>query len=191
MKDGIVQLMCDKNIFYDSNMNLYRYRMHCPECGKLGECRCYEKLDMLMDDIEEGIADFTCSAKCCLINGDWDELEDAMEEIGLEMNIKESLSKLTSEQSFKALKEFDTTQILLALLSVGSDLTFSEIKNPDHQKRLQILWEMGEAEDVLIENDIDYLPKCEDLTEKESQDILEILTDGAEFDCPAGEECPI
>ena len=78
MKDGFIRINDNNDIFYDSIEKVCRYRMHCSECEKLiPTCRCYHDLDCLLIDIEEGIADYTCSAKCCLVGGDWDELGEA------------------------------------------------------------------------------------------------------------------
>ena len=120
MKDGLIRLKVNINIFYDSVIKQYRYRMHCPECGTeiQNGCRCYNDLDILLMDIDDGIADFTCSAKCCLARDDWDELGEAMQTAGLNIDYK-------------------------------------------------------------------------DLSEEQSQTVLDILTDGADFESPGGEECAI
>ena len=193
MKYGLIRLKTNNNIFYDSIIKQYRYRMHCPECGKeiQGGCRCYDDLDILLGDIDDGIADFACCAKCCLVGGDWDEIGEAMQTVGLEKDIKKCLSALTEEQSFEALKQHDLKDVLCCLFCQNSDMTFSQIKNPTHQERLEILWELGDAKDILWENDIDYYTDCKDLSEKEAQAVLDILTDGGDFDCPSGEACAI
>lgn len=97
MKEGLIRLTDEKDVFYDSIEKVYRYRMRCPNCSKVGvNCRCYQDLDALLSDIGEGLADFTCSAKCALIIGDWDELDEAMQEAGLQgMELKD----LTEEEA--------------------------------------------------------------------------------------------
>jgi hypothetical protein len=193
LKDGLIRLKANKNIFYDSIIKQYRYRMHCPECEKEipDGCRCYDDLDVLLGDIDDGIADLTCCAKCCLINGDWDDLGEAMQEAGLKKDIKKCLSSLTVVQSYEALKQLNVKDVLWTLFCQNSDMTFLQVKNPTHQERLKILWELGDAKDVLWENDIDCCSDCKDLSEKEAQEVLDILTDGGDFDSPSGEACTI
>jgi len=98
LKDGLVRLKENENIFYDSVNGVYKYRMHCPECGKVIDyCRCYNDLHILYADIDEGIADYTCSARCCLLCGDWDEIEDALMDVEFNKNTK--LSNLSETQA--------------------------------------------------------------------------------------------
>ena len=77
------------------------------------------------------------------------------------------------------------------LLEQDSQFLLSQIKNPTHDERLEIIWIMGDVKDVLFENDIDYYPDCKDLTEEQAQEVLDFLTDGGEFDYPSGEECEV
>ncbi len=39
--DGHIKITGEDNLFYDSINNEYRYRMHCPYCGKVSGCWCY------------------------------------------------------------------------------------------------------------------------------------------------------
>ena len=192
MKDGFIRIKDNNDIFYDSIEKVYRYRMHCPECEKLiPTCRCYHDLDCLLIDIEEGIADYTCSAKCCLVGGDWDELGEAMQEIGLEKDLKECLKLLTETQSAEAFNELNINCVLKTLFEQSSQFTFSQIKDPSHEDRLEIIFIMGDVKTHLKEYDIDYYPDCKDLTEEQAQELLDFLTDGGEFDYPSGEECEV
>lgn len=194
MKSGLIRLKMNKNIFYDSVIKQYRYRMHCPICGDEVQsgCRCYDDLDVLLSDIDDGIADATCSAKCCLDDYvDWDYIEEAMQTVGLGKDIKKCLSELTEKQSLEALKEYDIKDILYTLFCEDSKLTFSQIKNPTHQERLEMLWELGEAEDILQDCNIDIYPDCKDLSEEDAQKVLDYLIDECDFDRPSGEACPV
>ena len=102
MKDGLIRLTGEKDIFYDSVEKVYRYRMHCPGCGKaINNCMCYQNLDRLCRDIIDGIADYTCSAKCALMLGGWDDLDEAMQATGIQDH---GINDLTEEQAKKVLK---------------------------------------------------------------------------------------
>jgi len=99
LKDGLIRLKENKDIFYDSVDGVYKYRMHCPYCGKvIDNCRCYNDLQKLSIDIDDGIADYSCCAKCCLLNDDeWDDIEDALIDAKLDKNTK--LSDLSETQA--------------------------------------------------------------------------------------------
>ncbi len=102
MKEGLIRLTDEKDIFYDSVEKVYRYRVHCPNCGKVANnCQCYMHLERLLADIDGGLADFTCSAKCALLFGDWSELSEAMQEAGLH---GKELEDLTEEEADRILE---------------------------------------------------------------------------------------
>ncbi len=99
MKKGLIRLTDEKDIFYDSIEKVYRYRMHCPNCAiVISKCRCYKDIDILLDDINDGIADYACSSKCVfLLCGDWDELTEAMQTAGIWGKTIEELSEEESK----------------------------------------------------------------------------------------------
>jgi len=100
MKEGLIRITDEKDIFYDSVEKVYRYRMHCPSCGKVVPiCRCYQDIEELLMNIDEGIANYTCSSKCTLLIGEWDEIDEAMQTLGLYPDI----SELTEEQASQVL----------------------------------------------------------------------------------------
>ena len=106
MKEGLIRLTDERDIFYDSIEKVYRYRMHCPNCGiTIKNCMCYHDLDRLLDDIDEGIADYTCSAKCALFLGEWDELGEAKQAAGF--GFHQNIQKI-SEKGCKRILEILT-----------------------------------------------------------------------------------
>jgi hypothetical protein len=192
MKEGLIRLTDEKDIFYDSIEKVYRYRMHCPNCGKVAlNCQCYHDLDRLLGDIDDGIADYTCSAKCALLIGEWDELDEAMASAGLSKDLKTCLSQLTEAQSLEELKGYDIESVLMELYNRGSDIPISHLKNPTREEILEILWVMGDVKDILWNLGINYYPEPKDLTEEEASKVLDILTEDADFDYPSGEDCTI
>jgi len=104
MKEGLIRITNEKNIFYDSIEKVYRYRQHCPNCSTIIDyCMCYSNLDLLYSDIDNGISEHTYSAKCALLAGDWDELPDAIEDMGYEKG--KPIKDLTEEEARKILEK--------------------------------------------------------------------------------------
>lgn len=85
MKESLIRLTDEKNLFYDSEDKLYRYRMHCLYCGKYSGCRCFNTLEKAEDFIE-GCMGFLCSSRCFLDSliddQDIDDIRDTMFEMG-------------------------------------------------------------------------------------------------------------
>lgn len=78
----LTKITGEENIFYDSEERLYRYRMHCPNCGKESGCKCFEEIDEVYEFMDEGF-DYTCSYRCFIdCFGDF-ELEESMKDMGL------------------------------------------------------------------------------------------------------------
>jgi len=110
MKEGLIKLIGEKEIFYDSVKKVYRYRMHCPNCGMVAKkCRYYHDLDNLLSDIDAGLANYTCSSICALLYGHFDEITDAMEECGHSRDT--TIDCLTEHQALQ----------VLSLLVAGED----------------------------------------------------------------------
>ena len=99
MKAGLIRLTDNKDIFYDSIEKTYRYRMCYQNCKQaILPCICYNKLDSLLKDIEEGINNYTCSSKCAVLaEGMSEEIIEIMQELGFDTNIK--LEDLTEKQA--------------------------------------------------------------------------------------------
>ena len=66
MREGLIKITDENNLFYDSVERLYKYRMHCPYCGKVSGCRCFDTLEEAEDFIVDG-SEFRCSAKHSLM----------------------------------------------------------------------------------------------------------------------------
>ena len=85
MKETLIRLTDEEDLFYDSEDRLYRYRMHCPQCGKYSGCRCFDKLEKAENFAVEGM-NFLCSSRCFLnsmINDQGiDDIGDTMKEMG-------------------------------------------------------------------------------------------------------------
>lgn len=190
MKEGLIRLTDEKDIFYDSIEHTYRYRQHCPNCGVLlPKCQCYSDLDELLGDIADNIADVCCSSKCCLLIGEWEELDEAMQEAGIESNLEDCLFKLTEEQVKETVNEYDLPSIVRELYEKDSNIPISHLRNPSYEEGLEIIKAMGDLKDILYNYDIDYYPKIKDLTELQASELLEILTADADFDYPHGDFC--
>lgn len=198
MKAGLVRLTGERDIFYDSIDKIYRYRMHCPGCKKvIPTCRCYGEdtggLDRLLIDIDDGIADCTCSSKCALVINDCCEVAEVMQEAGFEKDLRACLNQLTEEQSLDVLKKskYCLSTVLMALFDRDSNIPISHIKNPTHEERLEILWLLGDVKEILQENNIKYQPDIKDLSEDEATKVMDLLTSDGDGDYPGGEACAI
>lgn len=82
MIEGLIKITDEENMFYDSEERLYRCRMHCPSCGDMSGCRCFETIEEAYEFIEGG-CDYLCSCKCYLDDVDECELGEAMKEMGI------------------------------------------------------------------------------------------------------------
>ncbi|WP_372855196.1 hypothetical protein [Pedobacter sp.] len=140
-------------------------------------------------NIDDGIADFTCSSKCALLLGEWDELDEAMQEAGLERDVNIALTELTSEQLSEEIKKYTIENVVIALVEKNSKIPMCHLKNLSHSEQLEILQAMGDVKDVLQSNNINIYPNIEDLTEEQAKKLLDILTENADFDTPSGDFC--
>lgn len=50
----------DEKIYWDTNMNQFRHKFECCECGKPMGCRCYDELYEARVGVEEGIICGNC-----------------------------------------------------------------------------------------------------------------------------------
>ena len=192
MKEGLIRITGEKDIFYDSIEKVYRYRMHCPNCKKvISICRCYQDLDALLINIDDGIADYTCSSKCALNFGEWDELGEAMQALDLSRDLKECVSELSAQQLKESLRKYEIGSVLLELFNSNSEMPISHLKNPTRKEQEEILFVMGDVKDVLYDLDKSYYPDISELTEEQASQVLTILTEDGDFDYPQGEDCTI
>lgn len=192
MEFGLTRSPLNENIFYDSIKQVWRYRMHCPNCTKVSvSCRCYgkEELDKLLCDIDSGIADLPCNAKCCLELGEFDTLDDVMRGLGLGKDIRDTLNELSETESMEVWNEYDYKSVLLNLYKSDSDIPISHLKDPTHDERLEIIFAMGDGRGTLDEYDKVYLPELKDLSDDDAQRVIDKLTEEDCFDRPSGEAC--
>ena len=179
MRNGLIRITGEKDIFYDSIEKVYRYRMHCPNCHKvIPQCMCYNDIGKLMNDIDDGIADFTCSSKCALLMGDWDELDEAMQHGGICKDANELIKGISDEDIIIFLnKEFKSMNL--------------KIKFDNYiRKDLLVVINENQLEDGLLEElDISKGKSIEELTEEEALKVLNILTDDYDGDYPSGDFC--
>ncbi len=76
MREGLVRIKGEEDLFYDSIEKVYRYRMHCPRCGKISGCRCFHHLEDIDDD------EILCCTNVCFVN-----LSDLAKEFASEMKL--------------------------------------------------------------------------------------------------------
>ena len=187
-KQWLIKLTNEDNLFYDSEEKVYRYRMHCPHCGKVSGCICYNDLETAELDVNE--VDVCCSAKCCLEGGEWDELDEALQAVGLEKDLKQLLSNLTDSQLKEAYKDYEISTIVDVLYALKSDIPLSHLKNPNKEEAIEIIIAMGDAKDILWNLGISYYPEIKDLSEEDARKVISILTEDADFDnYPRGDFC--
>jgi len=115
MKECLIRLTDEKDLFYDSEDRCYRYRMHCPYCGKYSGCRCFPTLEKAENFAEDGM-NFLCSSMCFLNSMIDDQgredIGDTMKEMGMIWRLKWYVYKYTgyiSEQD--AYEVIDTMEI--------------------------------------------------------------------------------
>jgi len=192
MREGLIRLTGEKDIFYDSIEKVYRYRMHCPQCGEvIKTCRCYQDLERLESDISDGIADYTCSSKCALLCGEWDDIDEAMQSLDLSKDLRTCLSQISEEILKEELNGYSRISLLMKLIQYDSEMPINHIKKLTKEEMLDLLMIMGDGKDILWRNNISYYPDIKDLTEEDARKILNILTEDGDFDMPGGEECTI
>jgi len=179
MKEGLIRLTDEKDIFYDSIERVYRYRQHCPQCNvALPKCMCYNDLDLLLNDIDDGISDFTCSSKCALIIGEWDELEEAMLASDVHKDMSDLIRTLSDEQMKEYLKkEYEGCNIYI------------DWDKRTRENMITMLKENNLREDILEFFDVSRGKSIEELTEEEASKVLTILTEDGDFDAPHGDYC--
>ncbi len=108
--EGIVKIKGEKNLFYDSIDRVYRYRMHCPECGRPSGCRCFITIEKAYTFIED-CSDFICSSKCYLdylfVEDDPCYVEETMKDMGIIFRIKWYIYKY-----FNIISEVDAFRVV-------------------------------------------------------------------------------
>ncbi len=51
MKEGLIKITGEDNLFYDSIKKEYKYRTHCPHCHKPTRCWCYGEDEGYLDGV--------------------------------------------------------------------------------------------------------------------------------------------
>ena len=102
MQENLIRITGEQDLFYDGENRVYKYRMHCPYCGKPSGCRCFETLGKAEDFMDDNIS-FMCSSTCSLINfiddfGE-DDVGDTMKEMGIIWRLKWYIFMLTGRIS--------------------------------------------------------------------------------------------
>ena len=191
MKEGLIRLTDEKDIFYDSIEKVYRYRMHCPNCKQvISTCICYNDLDVLLMDIDERVADYTCSSKCTVLSwGMSEEVTEAMQELGFEKDLRECLKQLTDTQRMEHFQCYTIEEVFKILVLHDSNIPIIHLKDPTTEEQIEIIIAMGDAKDVLDNNEISYRPDLKDLTEEQAGLITDNLSDNDAFDYPHGDAC--
>jgi len=195
MKEGLIRLTNEKDIFYDSIEKVYRYRMHCPNCKTvISTCICYNDLDVLLMDIDEGVADYTCSSKCTVLSwGMSEEVAEAMRELGFEKDLKECIKQLTEDQLFEELKayKYSLEEVVASLIRSDSVIPVSHLKKPTYEEQIEIIMAIGDVRQSLENHKIQIFPELNDLTEEQTRLITEYLSDNDNFDYPHGDMCVV
>lgn len=104
LRNKLIKLTGEDNLFYDSIEKVYRYRMHCPTCGKISGCQCFEDIeDAEHASISE--LDYCCTCKCTI-----------MEIIKYDVyDINEIMSSLKINKDPKNLTEEDAENIIFEI----------------------------------------------------------------------------
>ncbi len=79
MKEGLVKITGEDNLYYDSITKQYKSAMHCPICGKYSGCWCYPDFDSIPLWEEEYPNTYCCDVHFCLDSGsDLYDIADAL-----------------------------------------------------------------------------------------------------------------
>ncbi len=185
--EGIIKLTNEDNLYYDSIEKVYRYRMHCPKCGKPSGCRCFPDLEEAETATMED-CDYACSSKCSVLyayeNND-SQIEEALQGLGFKRPIKE----LTDEETsliMPFLYKSDKESVIDAIDFLEINKHVSQL---DHSDRMKII-EYFEEYDILDACDslsIEMQKSIEDLTEEEARKVIELAD--IDFDSPGGDYC--
>lgn len=179
----LIKLTGEDNLFYDSEEKVYRYRMHCPYCGKASGCQCYEDMEEAECD-EANEINYSCSAKCSLMFGEWEGVDMAMGEAKIRWRASE-LPESDARKLFEHLKE---TEVLAAMQDLS---IFKHKRDLTIEERCSIIEHFGEGlEEHASTHGIDMRKDIKDLTEDEARKVLGIVAEECEApDAPMGEVC--
>ena len=81
MKEGLIKITGEDNLYYDSITKQYKYAMHCPQCGRYSGCWCYPDFESTPIWDNE-CPDVYCSDRCFVF-----ALREDLAEIASEMGI--------------------------------------------------------------------------------------------------------
>lgn len=81
MKNGLVKITGENNLYYDSTIKQYKFVMHCPLCGKYSGCWCFPDFESIPMWDEE-CPNTYCSDRCFVL-----DLKEDLEDIAAELKI--------------------------------------------------------------------------------------------------------
>lgn len=101
MSRGLVKVTGEDDLFYDSIEKVYRYRMHCPRCGRYSGCRCFQTLEAVDDALFHNPPSMHCSCRCYV--NDTDDAAEYAEE--MHITIKPTMEEWNAQKIVKAMIE--------------------------------------------------------------------------------------
>ena len=103
MREGLIKLTGEDNLFYDSIEKVYRYRMHCPICKKISGCQCFDDLEDA-ENMSMYELDYCDTYKCTIMelmkyrNNDIDRIIPSLD-------IKKNINDLTEKDAENIIDE--------------------------------------------------------------------------------------
>lgn len=185
--EGTIKLTAEDNLFYDSIERVYRYRMHCPQCGKPSGCRCFPDLEEA-ETATMDACDYACSSKCSVLyayeNND-SQIEEALECLDLKKSIKD----LTEEETaliipFLYTQDKNVVRDFIDIFGINKH--FTQLNHSDRMKIIES-FEEYDIRDACDSLSIEMKKPIEDLTDEEARKVIEISD--IDFDSPGGEYC--
>ena len=111
MKDGMIKLTGETNLYYDSITKQYKSAMHCPQCGKYSGCWCYPDFDSL-PLWEEDYPNIYCSDRCFVLDQK-DDLNEIATEI--KITIKHTMEEWNASKIIRILmEEYDGDDLVVS-----------------------------------------------------------------------------
>jgi len=115
MINEFIKITDEDNLFYDSVKKEYRYRMHCPYCGKYSGCWCYPELDNVPMFDEDRPQTYCTDVHFVL---DTDEAIEAGQEMGI--TVKPTMEEWNASKIVKVLiEDIDYSEITGGACSRG------------------------------------------------------------------------
>jgi len=101
MKEGLVKITDTDNLYYDSITKQYKYKMHCPYCGKHSGCWCFPDFDSV-PIFEEEFPNTYCSDRHFVL-GESDSVGEIASEMGI--TIKPTMEEWNASKIVRARME--------------------------------------------------------------------------------------